>query len=65
MVLYNHFLLIRLFVNYPTLTGVASQFIDKLTWEIRERYIAIAEAFSSLGVHLNPTGKALLQNNQG
>jgi len=50
MVLYNQFLLIRLFVNYLTFTGVASQFIDKLTWEIRERYIAIAEAFSFLGV---------------
>ena len=36
--------------GYPTLTGVASQFIDKLTWEIRERYIAIAEAFSSTAV---------------
>ena len=35
--------------GYPVLTDRASQFIDKLTGRIRERYFAIAEAFSSLG----------------
>ena len=36
--------------GYHTLMGVASQFIYTLTWRICERYIAIAETFSSLVV---------------